>query len=208
MNPRDFVDAARVSATLQPQRFGLWTIDRVCLTEPTAVAFAGCQEYTLLGRFTETTLMTTWGDIVMEDSPRELRRHLPIWLAARGRVLVTGLGLGCVVRGLLASPRVENVDVLEIDPEVVRVVGAEFLNEPRVTLHVVDALTYEWPSGSRWDFAWHDLWSEDSLPVLHAALIQRMWPMCGQQGAWGWPREIRGLLGGRLIGTPRRRRAA
>jgi hypothetical protein len=55
-------------------------------------------------------------EVVMEDSPRELRRHLPIWMHAHGRVLVTGLGLGCVVRGLLASPHVEYIDVAKSTP--------------------------------------------------------------------------------------------
>jgi hypothetical protein len=36
----------------------------------------------------------------MNDFPQELKKHLDFVLRARGRVLVTGLGLGCVVRGL------------------------------------------------------------------------------------------------------------
>jgi spermidine synthase len=50
----------------------------------------------------------------MEDTLSELRRHTPIFMRAKGRLLVTGLGLG-VVRGLLAKPEVEHIDVVEID---------------------------------------------------------------------------------------------
>jgi hypothetical protein len=34
--------------------------------------------------------------------------------------------LGCVVRGLLSKPEVERIDVVEIDGDILRVVGKEF----------------------------------------------------------------------------------
>jgi hypothetical protein len=190
MRPQDFIRAARVPNRLKPQTFGLWTIARLHAISDIHAALMECRSQTLLYRLTEGTLHQPPGDIVMEDSPQELRKHLPIWMAARGRVLVTGLGLGCVVRGLLASPEVGHVEVVEIDPDIIRVVGAEFAGDPRVTIHRGDARTIELPG--TWNFAWHDLWCDGSgLHSMHLDLIARFGKRIGRQGAWAFPRMFK-----------------
>lgn len=205
------VGAARVPDTLPETSFGLWTIKRHSIRRATwgsaiNIWFAGTDRFVALHRLTYGTMHSPPGEVVMEDTPRELRRHVPIWLAARGRVLVTGLGLGCVVRGLLALPRVDHVDVVEIDPDVLRIVGAEFAANPRVSLHHGNALRYKWPRAARWDFAWHDLWCENgSLDSLHVKLMLRMRGKVGRQGAWGLHREIKRFLPADTLGVPRRR---
>jgi len=149
---------------------------------------------TALCRVTEATMHLGAGEVVMDDSVVELRRHLPIWLAAAGRVLITGLGLGCVVRGLLASPNVEHIDVIEIDRDILDRVGREFLGNDRVTLCHGNALTCKMP-GKSWDFAWHDIWCEGSdLQLLHLKLIARYRRRCERQGAWMLPRFIKRRL--------------
>lgn len=201
MTPAAYMEAARVPPTLEPQSFGLWTISRVRAADMTTWApWIGWDSMTLLHRATEATLHQPPGEVVMEDSRRELARHLPIWLAARGTVLVTGLGLGCVVRGLLANPRVEHIDVVEVDPGIFDVVGREFEGNPRVTLFLGDALTAPLARSARWDFAWHDIWCEGSgLQVLHAELLVRYRDRARRQGAWMFPRfakrRMRGMLG-------------
>src|SRR6185295_6407091 len=150
MKPHDFLEAARVPKSVEPQEFGLWTIERRTLHGPDGPSkfwrelIGPCRwlDYTILRRWTLASMHLHLGEIVMEDSERELRRHLPIWLNARGRVLKTGLGLGCVVRGLLANPDVHHVDVVEIDADIIRIIGAEFAGNPRVTIHHADALTW------------------------------------------------------------------
>jgi spermidine synthase len=133
-------------------------------------------------------------DTVMEDSAGELKKHLPIWLKARGRVLVSGLGLGCVVRGLLASPYVEHIDVIEIDELICAIVGREFRDNLRVTIHLGDALSYQLSSEARWDFAWHDIWTpkNEGLQVQHAKLMMKFRRKIETaQGAWQFPRCFR-----------------
>lgn len=152
---------------------------------------------TRLSRLTEATLGSPPGECVMDDCAPELRRHLPIWLAARGRVLVTGLGLGCVVRGLLASPAVAQVEVVEIDSNVIELVWPEFEAEPRVALRQGDALSLDWPSDHTWDYAWHDIWADPDdettadLDRLHQALLLRYRDRCPRQGAWQLPRLVK-----------------
>lgn len=191
-----FMHAARVPAhLLEPQTFGLWSIERIPMVTASQRFLIGGLTQTVLRRTSMATLHLEKGDIVMEDSRQELRKHLPIWLKARGRVLITGLGLGCVVRGLLASPSVEHIDVVELDPSILRIVGAEFKDNPRITLHHDDALKIRWPRGTRWDFAWHDLWVDgDHLQSLHIRLMAKYLDRVDLQGAWGLPRLYRQIL--------------
>lgn len=209
MTPQDYIEAARVPHSIEPQEFGLWKIERltcgqrivenrlIVLSEETV----GFPDYTMLSRWTWATLHNVRGEIVMEDSRRELSKHLPIWLGARGRVLVTGLGLGCVVRGLLANPDVDRIEVVEIDRDVARVVGREFtgvsgIAGQRVEVHLGDALEINerWLPG-RFDCAWHDLWFETrDLQLRHAELMLRLRRRCGPQGAWNLPRFTKRLI--------------
>ncbi len=194
MKARDFLDAARVPITLKPQSFGLWSIQRVAGLPAGVLGMNGWNSQTILRRMTLATMRLD-GDIVMEDSHVELCRHLPIWMVARGRILITGLGLGCVVRGLLASPDVEHVDVVEIDKDIIRVCGREFRSNRRVTIHRGDALKFEWPAGTKWDYAWHDLWTEQrggALQHMHVQLISKFWHRTKRQGAWAFPKDIKG----------------
>lgn len=197
------VEASRVSDLgLSPKRSGLWTITERVMPDSDQpwkledyIGLEPGELFTTLQRVTGTTVHLG-GAVVMEDSRRELRRHLPILLPARGRVLVSGLGLGCVVRGLLSKPEVEHVDVVEVDEGVAGMVWPTLMTEldpNRVRLHIGDALTYRWPPGTRWDFAWHDIWREHGgLEIAHAELMARYddHVVIGQ-GAWQFPRVVR-----------------
>lgn len=203
--PDQFIAAARVPGRLKAGIHGSWTIHRVYIPEDSPHRErVGHPILTSLHRMTCASPHTEYGDVVMEDSAEELRKHLPIWVSGRGRILVSGLGLGCVVRGLLAKPEVQHVDVVEIDRTILRVVGAEFADNPRVSLHLGDALKKRWPSGTRFDWAWHDIWTEDGngLPLhkLHLELIARYQKLVrNKQGAWALPRVVKHLWPG-LIG--------
>lgn len=197
MSPATFLAAARVPEIVTEDVHGLWMIERLQHTEPLVVKMVGGTTQTILSRWDDATIHQPRGEIVMDDSNIELCRHIPAWLAAQGRVLVTGLGLGCVVRGLLANPRVEHVDVVEIDSWIITKVGPS-VADPRVTIHHCDAREFTAPAGVRYELAWHDVHrmepGDPNLAVTHAALIKRFKPVARRQGAWGWPREIKGLF--------------
>lgn len=129
----------------------------------------------------------------MSDTPAEMHDHImaAIEMTRPGvrRVLINGLGLGMVLRAALSNPDVEHIDVVEIDPRCVALVGAHYATDPRVHLHTADA--YEqckaWPAGSAWDVAWHDIWPdlcEDNLPLM-ARLNRSYARRTTWQGCWG-----------------------
>ena len=210
--PAYFMDAARVPEAVQPQTFGLWEIRRIRCEDDVLARFAGYPSITALHRWTNGTMHQHFGECVMEDSRHELSRHLPIWMNAIGRVLITGLGLGCVVRGLLAKPEIEHIDVIEIDPGIIAAIGPELAADPRVTIHCDDALEFD-IGGRGWAYAWHDVWSDTDagqphLQCIHAKLIKKYFRAVEHQGAWAFPRDISRRLTVRLLGAPRIRRQA
>lgn len=198
-NVNEYLAAMRVPPEIPEWAEGMWCMHRLTLhnmiwRHSNTNRLIPSGTYTMLKRCTEATLHLQsfeW-ECVMEDTLIELRRHLPIALHASGRVLVTGLGLGCVVRGLLLNPRVEHIDVVEIDPTILARIGPSLEGNARVTLHLGDALTFSWPKGTRWNYAWHDVWCENgSLHVLHAELMMRYADIARRQGAWQFPRETK-----------------
>lgn len=198
MTPDAYLAAARVPTSIPSGLYGWWSIGRQYFDDAHPHrARVGFPSLTYLRRLTLATLHKD-GDVVMEDSREELAKHLPIMVAGRGRVLVSGLGLGCAVRGLLANPAVTHVDVVELDREIIRLVAPSFDRDPRLTIRHGDALKIKWPRGARWDFAWHDIWTEEGngLPLhcLHLKLFARFQRRVGRQGAWALPREVKRFI--------------
>jgi hypothetical protein len=150
--------------------------------------------YTFLHRITDDTMYkATPGEVVMEDTPFELRTHLGFVMRARGRVLITGLGLGCVIRGLLANPNVEHVVCIENSPDVLQLVAPHM---PKDRLSIIEAEALEWTAKNQesFDCAWHDLWTdrgsgEPHLDLWHSQLLINCKRFVKQQGAWAFPRE-------------------
>lgn len=148
--------------------------------------------YTYLLRWTLATQHKSHGELVMNDFPGELKKHLDFVLKAGGRVLVTGLGLGCVVRGLLAHGRVSTIDVIERDPDVIKLCAGS-VESPKVRIIQADAR--DWSPDGQYDFGWHDLWSdpdkdEENLALTHFKLMDRLAEDIPRQGAWAMPRRF------------------
>lgn len=128
------------------------------------------------------------GEVVMSDTPDELRDiYEPIY-QARGRCLVNGLGLGVVVAGMLRKPEVEHVTVVEKSPEVIGLVGPHYTRAFGSRLEIVnaDAFEYRPPNGSRFGAVWHDIWDNicgDNLPEMHR-LHRKYGRMADWQGSW------------------------
>lgn len=196
--------AARADAIPEGES-GLWYVVKVEVPRALEAPKQGrmvtipAGRYTELFRWTDSTLHLV-GELVMTDKPDELCTHLDFMLRAWGRVLVTGLGLGCCVRGLLANPNVEHVTVIENSPDVLRLV-APHMPKDRVT--IIEAEAVAWTKahghGGGFDCAWHDLWTdtdagERHLQVVHAELFLETLPFMRLVGAWAMPRRMRRLL--------------
>jgi hypothetical protein len=189
---------------------GTWHIKKLRLSKHITAPKDGKQvwipagDYTQLWKWTLETIQTRLncfdditnppGELVMTDSPDELNTHLEFMLRARGRVLVTGLGLGCVVRGCLANPAVEHVVCIERDGDVLKMVQPHM---PTKGLTILRGDAVSWVRNNvarqRFDCAWHDLWSdpdlnEPNLALTHSELFVQCHGHVGFQGAWAFPK--------------------
>jgi hypothetical protein len=109
----------------------------------------------------------------MSDHRSEIDDHEPFWQAVRGcdpgsTVLIHGLGLGMAARGVLMSPNIAHVDVVEIDPVLTEMLAPFFTSE-RISIHVGDAHTFEFPEGQSWTLAWHDIWPDSGIKNVVSA---------------------------------------
>ena len=123
--------------------------------------------------------------IVMSDTTAEALDHYEIYKQAKGKVLINGLGLGCLLRIILTKPEVTHVDVVEIDKDVIGLVGRYFFADERVTIHCTNALTHTW-GRRKWDVVWHDIWDSictDNVQEI-GKLRAKFEKYCGWQGCW------------------------
>lgn len=138
---------------------GLWLIDRFDVKEPEDMRGV----VTPAGRYTSLRRLDVSGHGVgfeystwMSDVPLELQEALPFVRVARGDVLVTGLGLGTILRALVAKPDVRLVTVVEKDHHVRELVGPHYQDHPKIQIVPGDALTVD--LAEPFDCAWHDIW--------------------------------------------------
>jgi len=123
---------------------------------------------------------------IMSNTPAEMRDQSHFIHKAKGRVLINGLGLGCVLAEVLKKD-IESVTVIEASEDVIKLVAPFFKDDPRVEIIHTDA--YEWkpPKGVRYNAVWHDIWDNlcaDNLPEM-AKLHRKYGKRTDWQGSWG-----------------------
>jgi len=127
--------------------------------------------------------------IIMSDTPAEIDEHLRPITSFSGRVLVTGLGIGMVLQGLLMRDRVDHVTVLEKSRDVIKLVKPHYENKfgtKRFTIIQADAFKYVVPRRQKFDYVWHDIWpmiSSSNLEQMRR-LEKKYEPHATYQGFW------------------------
>ena len=194
--------AAMSAESIPEAESGLWQIKKFACAKPIEtkdgnghVHILPPGRYTSLTRWTDATMHLGMGELVMHDFPYELKKHLIFARRAHGRVLITGLGLGCIARAVRINPNVETVTIIEKSSDVIRMVGPHM--PPCFEIIHADALEWTEKTDRRFDCAWHDLWVEndtdgDHLQIQHMKMITNLRDV-PMQGAWELPRMYRRL---------------
>ncbi|MGK6862809.1 hypothetical protein ACKU0O_022705 [Enterobacter hormaechei] len=182
---------------------GTWKLDTFEITADKAMSLALRAEYTgntdefiPPGRYRR--LSNGW-DVVMSNTPMEIRTCQDFLERATGRVLINGLGLGMVLHAILQKEDVTHVTVIEKEQDVINLVAASFANDPRVEIIHADAMMYCPPAGVTYNACWHDIWPDfatanlsqmDKLEIKY----RDIWEGGGGGGGGGGEKKSLGLI--------------
>ena len=149
----------KVELNLSPGVSGAWELKKFTVTPQ------GAKWHNLHEIFNGGNRMIDAGDywglfrngrIIMSNTPAEINDHYKFIKKAHGSVLIGGLGLGMVLKCLLEKPDVEKVTVVELSPDVIKLVSPAYSNDPRVK--IVNADVFEYVPDERYNCAWFDIW--------------------------------------------------
>ena len=166
---------------------GPWTIDKFTVgREPTIHNLRLMRDGRGVAPGEYTRLRHAQRGVVMSDTTAEKRDHYAFVRAAYGHVLINGLGIGMCLNACLQKANVEQITVVEIDPDIIGLVGPHY-TDPRVNIVHASAFDFKPPKGVRFGAVWHDIWDsicEDNLPEMHR-LHRRYGRLTDWQGSWG-----------------------
>lgn len=138
------------------------------------------------------------GGVWMTDSPQEIFTLAPGIDAARGHVLVGGLGIGYAAQKIADSPRVLSVTVVEKSPEVIALVKP-YLACANVDVVCADLFEFLRTTRCRFDYCYFDIWASTGERELSAnvrplrKLAKRVLNEHGRVKCWG-EEEMRGQV--------------
>jgi spermidine synthase len=98
------------------------------------------------------------GDVVMSNTPDEIRDFSYFLRQAHGSVLINGLGLGVLVQALIDKPEVKQITIIEKSQDVLNLVASHYEKSNKVTIIHADAFDYKPPKDVRYNAVWHDIW--------------------------------------------------
>ena len=169
---------------------GPWSVQRFKVTPDTR----GLLGFALKGRPIPpgeyTQLVHEKRGCVMSDTPAEMIDHYDFVSQAKGEVLINGLGIGMALNAILKnkneSSRVQRVTVIEIDRDVINLVGPHYTGDSRVEIIHCSAFDYEPPKKIRYRAVWHDIWDSicpDNVSEM-ATLHRKYGRRTDWQGSW------------------------
>lgn len=181
-------------STIPENSNGIWKVERFTVGATEAMFHAISQIGKGVGDRSvpegEYTRLMRGSTVVMSDTPSEYRDHRYFISKASGKVLVAGLGLGCVTRCVASKPDVTEVVVVERSPEVIAMVWPHIEREfgSKVKLVVSDINEYRPAKGEKFDCAWYDIWdylSSGNLPEMTRIARRFAKTVVGYRGFWG-----------------------
>jgi spermidine synthase len=125
----------------------------------------------------------------MSDTFDEIKDHYDFIRKADGNVIIAGLGLGMVANAILDKPDVTQVTVVDLSPDVIKLVGPHWQKKHGDRLKIIQADILQWKPnpGDRWDHAWWDIWDDkcgDNL-VQMTKIKRKFAQKVGTQACWG-----------------------
>jgi hypothetical protein len=170
---------------------GEWRVERFKISKKEsewanlrAVINGRMREKVLPGTYTR--LVHKRRGVIMSDTIAEMSDHRFAVMMAKDHVLINGLGIGMVLGAMLKKPEVSRVTVVELEPDVIKLVAPTYTKDRRVEVVEADAFDFQPPADVRYGCVWHDVWDsimEDNLPEM-TKLKRKYGRRTEWQGAW------------------------
>jgi hypothetical protein len=130
------------------------------------------------------------GQTIMSDTWMERRTNEPFVEAARGDVLIAGLGIGMVLLDVQDKDNVTSVTVVEKEQEVIDLIEDQLPLRSKVMIVNDDIFTYR--TDKRFDTIYFDIWdtiSGDNYPEMKK--LHRKFARAKRPGGWmsSWRKE-------------------
>lgn len=139
------------------------------------------------------------GDIWMDDGFMERHTHAEVLSKAHGSVLIGGLGIGMVACGILQSPDVTHVTILESNQQVVDLVAPHVLAFSSKPCQIILADVFSYETDSVYDVIWMDIWrtrsTDNLIQMAYLNEAYRLNPdnLSAFRGCW-YERELHAVL--------------
>lgn len=101
--------------------------------------------------------LTQDGDVVMSNTPMELRTNWSFCKKAHGDVLIGGLGIGLILLEIQSKPNINTITVVEKYQEVIELVGKQLPLSSKVNIINDDIFTYK--PEQKYDCIYLDIWN-------------------------------------------------
>jgi hypothetical protein len=95
--------------------------------------------------------------VIMSTIPQEMEQHARQLQNAHGKVLVGGLGLGLSVSLLQENPKVTEITVVEINPDIIALIKPH-LDSSKTNIIYGDLHGYLKKCSTKFDFGYFDIW--------------------------------------------------
>lgn len=130
------------------------------------------------------------GEVIMSNTPDEIRDHVSFMYTAKGHVLINGLGLGVVIEMIIGS--IDQITIIEKSEDVINLVANHYLNKYPRKIEIIneDAFEYISPKGIHYDAVWHDIW--DAICTDNLKEMEKLHRKYGHKTDWqgSWGKEI------------------
>lgn len=165
---------------------GAWSVERFTVNPSSIEALRLSMSGRSIRAGEYTALRHKGRGVVMSDTPAEMQDHYGFIRSATGHVLINGLGIGMCLNAALLKPEVTRATVIEIDADVIALVGPHYLKDSRVQIIHSSAFDYPPPKGVRYGAVWHDIW--DAICADNLSEMTRLHRKYGRltewQGSW------------------------
>lgn len=133
------------------------------------------------------TRLVVDGQLMMTDTQMEQETNAGLLRAARGNVLIAGLGIGMVLVPLLKKAEVNTVLVVEKSQDVIDLVAPHLVKEHEDRLFVFQGDILTWKPDPSWTFdvIYFDIWpsiTADNLDDMKA--LERRYRKVLKPGGW------------------------